>query len=60
MKAINQRLKSKTYIFNILAGIGAVVASNAGVLGLTPQGVVALAVANLILRELTTQPLSEK
>lgn len=60
MKHIIKRLKSKTYVVNIIAGIGAVAAANAGVLGITPQGVVALAVVNLVLRELTTKPLREK
>ena len=60
MKHIIKRLKSKTYMVNILAGVGAVAAANAGVLGITPQGVVALAVVNLVLRELTSKPLSAK
>lgn len=62
MKAIKQRMKSKTYWLNILGGpVLAYVAANPAVFGVTgPAGLAVLALANIVVREMTTKPLSEK
>jgi len=61
MKLFIQRLKSKTYLLNVAYGFSTWALTNAGVLNITaPQAVAGLVLVNLVLRELTKEPLSEK
>lgn len=61
MKAVKQRLRSKTYWVNTLAAVVGIVAAQAPALGIVqPQVLVGLAIANIVLRELTDRPLKAK
>ena len=62
MKAIKQRLKSKAYWLNLLGGpVLAYVAATPATFGITgPAGLAVLAIANIVVREMTTKPISEK
>lgn len=62
MKRLLKRLKSKSYHLNTTgAAIMAYVVANPAVFGITgPQGIAALAVLNIIVRELTKKPVDEK
>ena len=57
---LQQRLKSKTYWFNLALVATAFLVDNAAVLGITPQTAAMVALAGIVLRETTTKPLREK
>lgn len=61
MDAITKRMKSKTYWANVLYGLTTYALANAGVLSITaPGAVLGLVVVNLLVRELTSEPISAK
>ena len=61
MNVIKKRAKSKTYWVNTIAAIVGIVAANAPALGIVqPQILVGIAIANIVLRELTDKPLKDK
>lgn len=64
MPTLQAALKSKTVWFNIILAVLAIVQGFVGSLSLTPvqqmYALIAIAVANVVLRAVTTQPLDQK
>lgn len=62
MKSIIKRLKSKSYHLNTTGvAILAYITANPAVFGITgPQALAILALANIVVREMTKEPISEK